>query len=64
VKKQVVVDGVEPRLLNLQQAARYLGVTTWRMRTLARERKITFETFGGNRWLFDKKRLDLFVDSL
>lgn len=53
---------IEPRMLNLKQAAAYLGATVWFVRTLIWNRRIPFVKFG-NKLLLDKKDLDAFVDA-
>jgi len=52
---------VEPRLLQIKDAAAYLSATVWFLRTLAWERKIAFVR-AGHRLLFDKKDLDAFIE--
>ncbi|MGA9155318.1 MAG: helix-turn-helix domain-containing protein [Candidatus Sulfotelmatobacter sp.] len=50
-----------PRLLNVQDAAAYLGTTVWFIRTLGWSDAIPIIRLG-NRWLFDKADLDAYVD--
>ena len=52
---------VQPRLLNVQQAANYLGVTVFFIRTLQWERQVRGLRLG-HRLLFDQKDLDAFVE--
>jgi excisionase family DNA binding protein len=52
---------VQPRLLNVKQAAAYLGATVWFVRTIAWEKKVRSVMFG-NRLLFDRADLDSFID--
>ena len=59
-KKQNTI-GVAPRLLNVKQAADYLGSTVWFVRTIAWEKKVKAVMFG-NRLLFPREELDAFVD--
>jgi len=50
-----------PRLLNVAEAASYLGVTIFFMRTLHWEKQVRGLKLG-HRLLFDKADLDLFVE--
>ena len=50
------------RLLNVKEAAAYLGVTVFFMRTLAWEKRVTPLRLG-QRMLFDVQDLDAFVDA-
>jgi excisionase family DNA binding protein len=52
---------IQPRLLNVRQAAEYLGATIWYVRTIAWEKKVKSVMFG-NRLLFPREELDAFVD--
>ena len=63
MKKDTVRNSapVSARLLNVKQAAQYLGATTWFVRTLGWEKKVPIIQLG-NRWLFDRADLDMFVD--
>jgi excisionase family DNA binding protein len=56
-----VAPDVTPRLLNLKSAAMYLSSTVWFLRTLVWNRQISFLKLG-NKYLFDKKDLDAFVE--
>jgi excisionase family DNA binding protein len=49
-----------PRLLGISAAAKYLGATSWFVRTLIWERRIPYCRFG-KRLLLDKNDLDSFV---
>lgn len=53
---------IVPRLLNVKQAASYLGTTVWNIRTLTWEKKIKSVQLGGARLLFDRADLDGFVE--
>ena len=50
------------RLLNVKEAAAYLGVTVFFMRTLAWEKRVMPLRLG-KRMLFDVQDLDAFVDA-
>jgi len=52
---------ITPRLLNVREAAQYLGATIWFVRTLAWEKQIRTVTFG-HRLLFPREELDAFVN--
>lgn len=52
---------VDPRLLNIEQTAAYLGCTETFARSLAWSRACKFLRLG-KRILFDKSDLDLFVE--
>ncbi len=54
---------VEARLLNVKQAASYLGTTVWQIRSLTWDKKLAGIRLG-QRLLFDVKELDKFVDGL
>jgi excisionase family DNA binding protein len=60
-KKQTAFT-VEPRLLNIQQAATYLSARIWFMRNLVWARRIPFLKIG-NKYAFDRRDLDAFVDA-
>ena len=60
-KSRVVEPVVAARLLNLKGAAAYLSSTVWFLRTLVWNREISFLKLG-NKYLFDKKDLDAFVE--
>ncbi len=51
-----------PRLLNVRDAAAYLGTTVWFIRNLGWSATLPIIKLG-NRWLFDKADLDAFVDA-
>ena len=50
-----------PRLLTVQAAAEYLGVTVWFIRNLGWNKALPVIKLG-NRWLFDRADLDAYVD--
>ena len=56
------VPVVQPRNLNVTQAAQYLGATPWFVRSLAWERAIPYTRLG-KRLLFDRLDLDQFLVS-
>lgn len=58
----VPIATLEPKLLTVQAAARYLSATPWFVRTLAWERAVPFVKLG-KRLLFDRADLDKFVES-
>jgi excisionase family DNA binding protein len=64
-KKQVaeIVSAVQPRLLNVKDAAVYLGTTVWQVRTLVWSKRLTALRLG-HRQVFDRADLDLFVERL
>lgn len=51
------------RLLNVKEAAAYLGTTVWQIRTLVWDKKLTAIRLG-QKMLFDVKDLDAFVEAL
>lgn len=53
---------VEPRMLNIKDAALYLSATVWFMRELVWSRRIPYVKFG-NKYAFDKQDLDAFAVS-
>lgn len=52
---------LQARMLNVKQAAIYIGATVWFIRTQAWQKKIRSVTFG-NRLLFDRADLDAFIE--
>jgi len=54
---------VQPRLLRVNEAAKYLSTTVWCIRTLVWAKKIPSVTLG-KRLLFDRADLDRYVDEL
>lgn len=59
--KNPAVPTIQPRLLNVRDAAAYLGATIWFVRTLAWEEKVKAVKFG-NRLLFPREELDSFIE--
>jgi excisionase family DNA binding protein len=57
----VAAPAFVPRLLNVKQAAQYLGTTVSCMRTLVWNERIKSVRLG-QRLLFDRQDLDKFVD--
>jgi excisionase family DNA binding protein len=57
-----VVSIPEPRLLNVRQAAAYLGATVWFVRSLVWASAVPHVVFG-KRILIDKQDLDKFVEN-
>jgi excisionase family DNA binding protein len=54
-------EPIRPRLLRIKDAAKYLALTPYSMRELARAGTIPFIQVG-HRWLFDIRELDRFVE--
>lgn len=52
---------VIPRLLRIQDAAKYLSATTWQIETLLREKKIPSFVLGKRR-VVDRLELDRYVE--
>lgn len=64
-KKESTSTSVEPRLLRVAEAARYLNVAVWCLRGLVWRKEITPIKIGqGRRLLFDKADLDSFIERL
>jgi excisionase family DNA binding protein len=61
-KQSTDVSTPAPRLLGVQQAAAYLGTTTWMVRKLVWAREISHIRLG-QRLLFDILDLNKFVES-
>jgi excisionase family DNA binding protein len=51
---------IQPKLINIKEAAAYIGATVWFMRTIVLENRIPFVRFG-HRLLFDPTDLDAFI---
>ena len=52
-----------PRLLKTQQAARYLGISTWKLRNLVQASEIAYIPGGGTSpWLFDINDLNDWIE--
>jgi len=60
-EKQKSEPIVERRLLDIKTAAAYLSSSVWFLRSLIWSRQIPFLKLG-NRYLFDKKDLDAFIE--
>ena len=61
--KKPVTPVLPPRRLRVSDAADYLGITIWRMRSLAWDETVPAR-IDGQRLLFDVKDLDAYADSL
>jgi excisionase family DNA binding protein len=55
-------QAITPRLLNIQQAAKYLGCPVWTLRNLEWRGELPAVRKLGRRLLFDVKDLDRLVD--
>lgn len=53
---------VEPRMLPIRDAAKYLGATVWFVRSQVWDRKLPFLKFG-NRLVFDRVDLDSYIEA-
>lgn len=54
---------VTPRTLKTKQAARYLGVSAWKLRNLVQAGEIPYiPGEGTSPWLFDRKDLDNWIE--
>jgi excisionase family DNA binding protein len=62
LEKTPTAPVVEPRAMNIQAAATYIGANVWFLRNLIWNRKIPFLKLG-NRYVFDKKDLDRYVEN-
>ena len=60
---KTTVPAIEPRLLDIKQAAAYLSTTTWCVRDLVNKSKLPKIQLG-QRLVFDRVVLDKFVDEL
>jgi excisionase family DNA binding protein len=49
-------------MLNIKQAAAYMGASVWFVRSIIWNRQIPFAKFG-NRLVLDKKDLDAYIDA-
>lgn len=54
------VPTIEPKLLDIKQAAQYLSATVWYVRTLIWNRQIPAAKHG-KKWLIDRTDLDKFI---
>ena len=52
---------IQPKLINIKDAAAYIGATVWFIRTIVLENRIPFVRFG-HRLLFDPADLDKFIE--
>jgi len=60
--KPVAVSSIQPRLLNIKQAAEYLGCPVWTLRSLEWAGKLPSVRRLGRRILFDRADLDRLVE--
>jgi len=59
----VSIPQVQPRLLDVREAARYLSVAVWCVRQLTWTKQLTPVKIGGSRrLLYDRSDLDAFVE--
>jgi excisionase family DNA binding protein len=56
-----ITSAVTPRMLTVQDAAKYLGCTIWFVRSLVWDQKVRSLTFG-KRIVFDRADLDAFIE--
>ncbi len=54
--------GVQPRLIGIKDAAKYLGCTIWAARSLAWNKAVPHVRIG-SRVLFDRTDLDRYIDA-
>lgn len=57
-----ITSTIVPRLLRIQDAARYLSSTTWFVETLIREKRVPSQIIGKRR-VIDVHDLDIWIDS-
>jgi excisionase family DNA binding protein len=60
--KQPNAATLQPRMLNVRDAATYLGSTVWFVRNLVWDRKLPRVQFG-KRLVFDRADLDAFIET-
>lgn len=60
---KVTTPQVEPRLLDIPGAARYLSTTVWQVRQLVWDKRLPGIRLG-KKIVFDRAALDQFVDKL
>jgi excisionase family DNA binding protein len=60
-KSTALPTPVAPRMLNVREAAHYLGATVWFVRTAVWEEKLRSVKFG-SRLLFPLEELNSFID--
>jgi hypothetical protein len=54
----------DPRWMNVHQAAKYIGSSTWHLRQLARDGKIPHLTQNGKgKQIFDRVDLDIYMNN-
>lgn len=53
---------VASRMLNIKQAAVYMGASVWFVRSIIWNRQIPFARFG-NRLVLDRKDIDAYIDA-
>ena len=58
--QQVNLPSSVPRLVNLQEAARYLSAHPWALRQMVRRREIPYVKLGRG-YLIDRHDLDVFI---
>lgn len=56
-----VATAIQPRLLNIEEAAQYLATTTWAVRKLLWSKEVPHIKLG-TRLLIDKQDLDSFIN--
>jgi excisionase family DNA binding protein len=57
-------SAVGPRVLKTRDAAVYLGVSAWKLRSLVQSGEISYISGDGTSpWLFDKVELDSWIES-
>jgi excisionase family DNA binding protein len=58
-RKQPIRTEREPRLLNTEQAAKYLAISPWKLRIMVHDGKIP--CVRGKYWKFDTHELDIWI---
>jgi excisionase family DNA binding protein len=58
-KKQPIRTEREPRLMNTEQAAKYLNISPWKLRIMVHDGKIP--CIRGKYWKFDTHELDTWI---
>jgi len=61
-KTSTTAPAIQPRALNIQEAASYIGATVWFLRTLIWNRRIPYLKHG-HRYAFDRLDLDRFLEA-
>jgi excisionase family DNA binding protein len=56
---------MEPRLLKSKEAAKYLGMSTWKLRNLTQQGRIPYIPGESSTapWLYDREDLDKYIRS-